>query len=111
MDFLRQQNKVTNGDRQSKQITAKGKHVIVIGGGDTGSDCVGTSNRQGAASVTQFELMSKAPEAEDKPLTWPYWPIKLRSSSSHAEGCQRDWAGAPKPFEGRGGTVETLWAT
>ncbi|NYT84371.1 glutamate synthase subunit beta [Pollutimonas harenae] len=110
MDFLRQQNKVTNGDRLSKQITATGKHVIVIGGGDTGSDCVGTSNRQGAASVTQFELMSKAPETEDKPLTWPYWPIKLRSSSSHEEGCERDWAVATKTFEGSAGKVEKLVA-
>ncbi|NYT58663.1 glutamate synthase subunit beta [Alcaligenaceae bacterium] len=110
MDFLRQQNKVTNGDRLSGQISAKGKHVIVIGGGDTGSDCVGTSNRHGAASVTQFELMSKAPDVEDKPLTWPYWPIKLRSSSSHEEGCQRDWAVATKNFEGSNGKVEKLVA-
>nr|MBF6617941.1 glutamate synthase subunit beta [Candidimonas sp.] len=110
MDFLRQQNKATNGDRLSKQITAKGKHVIVIGGGDTGSDCVGTSNRQGAASVTQFELMSKAPDVEDKALTWPYWPIKLRSSSSHEEGCERDWAIATKSFEGKNGKVEKLIA-
>lgn len=110
MDFLRQQNKATNGDRLSKQISAKGKHVIVIGGGDTGSDCVGTSNRQGAASVTQFELMSKAPEVEDKALTWPYWPIKLRSSSSHEEGCERDWAVATKTLEGKNGKVEKLIA-
>lgn len=110
MDFLRQQNKACNGDRISKQITAKDKHVIVIGGGDTGSDCVGTSNRQGAASVMQFELMSKLPETEDKALTWPYWPAKLRSSSSHEEGCERDWAVATKSFEGKNGKVEKLVA-
>jgi glutamate synthase (NADPH/NADH) small chain len=110
MDFLRQQNKANNGDHLGKQITAKGKHVIVIGGGDTGSDCVGTSNRQGAASVTQFELMSKAPEMENKELTWPYWPIKLRSSSSHEEGCERDWAVATKSFEGKDGKVQKLIA-
>ena len=110
MDFLRQQNKATNGDRLSKQTTATGKHVIVIGGGDTGSDCVGTSNRQGAASVMQFELMPKLPDVEDKPLTWPYWPAKLRSSSSHEEGCDRDWAVATKLFEGSNGKVEKLIA-
>ncbi|RTZ43255.1 glutamate synthase subunit beta [Candidimonas sp. SYP-B2681] len=110
MDFLRQQNKACNGDRVSKQITAKDKHVIVIGGGDTGSDCVGTSNRQGAASVMQFELMSKLPVTEDKELTWPYWPAKLRSSSSHEEGCERDWAVATKTFEGKNGKVEKLVA-
>lgn len=110
MDFLRQQNKAGNGDRVSKQITAKDKHVIVIGGGDTGSDCVGTSNRQGAASVMQFELMSKLPEVEDKALTWPYWPAKLRSSSSHEEGCERDWAVATAAFEGKNGKVEKLIA-
>jgi len=110
MDFLRQQNKANHGDRPSKQISAKGKHVIVIGGGDTGSDCVGTSNRQGAASVTQFELMPKAPDMEDKALTWPYWPLKLRSSSSHEEGCERDWAVATKSFEGKNGKVEKLVA-
>ncbi len=110
MDFLRQQNKACNGDRVSKQITAKDKHVIVIGGGDTGSDCVGTSNRQGAASVMQFELMSKLPVTENKELTWPYWPAKLRSSSSHEEGCERDWAVATKTFEGKSGKVEKLVA-
>ena len=111
MDFLRQQNKANNGDRPPKQISAKGKHVIVIGGGDTGSDCVGTSNRQGAASVTQFELMPQAPEQEDKALTWPYWPLKLRTSSSHEEGCQRDWAVATKAFEGKNGKLEKLVAS
>ena len=82
----------------------------MIGGGDTGSDCVGTSNRQGAASVTQFELLPQPPECEDKPLVWPYWPIKLRTSSSHEEGCSRDWSVATKRFEGRGGKVEKLVA-
>ncbi|MBB5216402.1 glutamate synthase subunit beta [Parapusillimonas granuli] len=110
MDFLRQQNKVNNGDRVEKQISAKGRHVIVIGGGDTGSDCVGTSNRQGALSVTQFELMSKLPEVENRPLTWPYWPAKLRTSSSHEEGCERDWAVSTRAFEGKNGKVEKLAA-
>ncbi|NYT38004.1 glutamate synthase subunit beta [Allopusillimonas soli] len=110
MDFLRQQNKLNNGDRLRGQISAKGKHVIVIGGGDTGSDCVGTSNRQGAVSVTQFELMSRLPEVENKPLTWPYWPAKLRSSSSHEEGCERDWAVSTKCFEGKDGKVQKLVA-
>jgi glutamate synthase (NADPH/NADH) small chain len=110
MDFLRQQNKVGAGDRIAKQTLAKGKHVIVIGGGDTGSDCVGTSNRQGAASVTQFELMPKLPGEENKGLTWPYWPAKLRTSSSHDEGCERDWAVTSKSFEGKGGKVEKLVA-
>jgi glutamate synthase (NADPH/NADH) small chain len=80
-----------------------GKHVIVIGGGDTGSDCVGTSNRHGAASVTQFELMPQPPEQENKPLTWPYWPIKLRTSSSHEEGCEREFAISTKEFTGEQG--------
>jgi glutamate synthase (NADPH/NADH) small chain len=111
MDFLPQQNKVVAGDRVPDQIMATGKHVVVIGGGDTGSDCVGTSNRHGAASVTQFELLPQPPQLEDKPLVWPYWPIKLRSSSSHEEGCQRDWAVATKRFEGRNGKVEKLIAS
>ncbi len=98
MEFLPQQNKVVAGDKLKKQLRADGKHVIVIGGGDTGSDCVGTSNRHGAASVTQFELMPMPPETEDKPLTWPYWPYKLRTSSSHEEGCQREFAIATKEF-------------
>ncbi len=110
MDFLRQQNKANNGDRVNKQINAKGKHVIVIGGGDTGSDCVGTSNRQGAASVTQFELMPRLPDVEDKELTWPYWPAKMRSSSSHEEGCERDWAVSTKSFEGKDGKLTKLVA-
>jgi glutamate synthase (NADPH/NADH) small chain len=110
MDFLPQQNKVVAGDAVPGQILATGKHVIVIGGGDTGSDCVGTSNRHGAASVTQFELLPQPPEQENKPLVWPYWPAKLRSSSSHEEGCHRDWAVATKRFEGRDGKVEKLVA-
>lgn len=97
MDFLTQQNKRNAGDDELRaaptgSITATGKHVIVIGGGDTGSDCVGTSNRQGAASVTQIEIMPKPPEKEDKALSWPNWPLKLRTSSSHEEGANRDWA-------------------
>ncbi|MFN3829113.1 glutamate synthase (NADH) small subunit [Tepidimonas ignava] len=105
MEFLPQQNKVNAGDKLKKQIRADGKHVIVIGGGDTGSDCVGTSNRHGAASVTQFEVMPMPPEKENKPLTWPYWPLKLRTSSSHEEGCQREFAIATKAFVGKGGKV------
>ena len=100
MEFLPQQNKANAGDKLARQIKAGGKHVVVIGGGDTGSDCVGTSNRQGAASVTQFELLPRPPEQENRPLTWPYWPQKMRSSSSHEEGCARDWAVATKEFIG-----------
>jgi glutamate synthase (NADPH/NADH) small chain len=96
------------GDKVKGQIMATGKHVIVIGGGDTGSDCVGTSNRHGAASVTQFELMPMPPEQEDKPLVWPYWPIKLRTSSSHEEGCQREFAIATKEFLGEKGKLTGL---
>jgi glutamate synthase (NADPH/NADH) small chain len=108
MQFLPQQNRVVAGDKVPEQILATGKHVIVIGGGDTGSDCVGTSNRQGAASVTQFELLPQPPEQENKPLVWPYWPIKLRTSSSHEEGCERDWAVASKEFIGEKGRVKKL---
>ncbi len=92
MEFLPPQNKLNAGDKVKAQVRATGKHVIVIGGGDTGSDCVGTSNRHGAASVTQFELLPMPPEQENKPLTWPYWPAKLRTSSSHQEGCEREFA-------------------
>ena len=97
MEFLTQQNKRNAGDDELRAaprgtLTATGKHVIVIGGGDTGSDCVGTSNRQGAASVTQIEIMPKPPEMEDKAMSWPFWPLRLRTSSSHQEGCERDWA-------------------
>ena len=110
MDFLPQQNKVVAGDAVTGQILAGGKHVVVIGGGDTGSDCVGTSNRQGAKSVTQFELLPQPPDVENKPLVWPYWPIKLRTSSSHEEGVNRDWAVATKRFEGKNGKVRKLVA-
>jgi glutamate synthase (NADPH/NADH) small chain len=110
MEFLPQQNKVDAGDHLNDQILASGKHVVVIGGGDTGSDCVGTSNRHGAASVTQFELLPQPPQQENKALVWPYWPIKLRTSSSHEEGCERDWAVATKRFEGSHGKVEKLIA-
>ncbi|MDE2146588.1 MAG: glutamate synthase subunit beta [Burkholderiales bacterium] len=108
MEFLPQQNKVVAGDKIKGQIKATGKHVIVIGGGDTGSDCVGTSNRHGAASVTQFELLPQPPEHEDKPLTWPYWPSKLRTSSSHEEGCEREFAIATKELIGTKGRVTAL---
>ncbi len=108
MEFLPQQNKVVAGDKLKKQIRADGKHVVVIGGGDTGSDCVGTSNRHGAASVTQFELMPMPPEQEDRPLTWPYWPYKLRTSSSHEEGCEREFAIATKEFVGSKGKLTAL---
>jgi glutamate synthase (NADPH) small chain len=100
MEFLPQQNKVNAGDKLKGQLRADGKHVIVIGGGDTGSDCVGTSNRHGAASVTQFEVMPQPPEEENKPLVWPYWPLKLRTSSSHEEGCVREFAVSTKEFIG-----------
>ena len=91
MEFLTQQNKRNAGDDELRaaprgSLTATGKHVIVIGGGDTGSDCVGTSNRQGAASVTQLEIMPKPPVHENKAMSWPNWPLKLRTSSSHEEG-------------------------
>ncbi len=115
MEFLPQQNKVNAGDKLKGQIRADGKHVIVIGGGDTGSDCVGTSNRHGATSVTQFEVMAQPPEVEDRPLTWPYWPIKLRTSSSHEEGCEREFAVSTKAFLGEKGkltgvkTVRVEW--
>ena len=108
MEFLPQQNKVIAGDKIKGQLMATGKHVIVIGGGDTGSDCVGTSNRHGAASVTQFELLPQPPEQENKPLVWPYWPIKLRTSSSHEEGCQREFAIATKELIGEKGKVTAL---
>jgi glutamate synthase (NADPH) small chain len=100
MEFLPQQNKVNAGDKLKGQLRADGKHVIVIGGGDTGSDCVGTSNRHGAVSVTQFEVMPQPPEEENKPLVWPYWPLKLRTSSSHEEGCVREFAVSTKEFIG-----------
>jgi glutamate synthase (NADPH/NADH) small chain len=111
MEFLPQQNKVVAGDKVKDQILATGKHVVVIGGGDTGSDCVGTSNRQGAKSVTQFELLPQPPARENKLLTWPHWPIKLRTSSSHEEGVRRDWAVTTKAFKDDGkGNVRALVA-
>ncbi len=108
MEFLPQQNKVNAGDKVKGQLRADGKHVIVIGGGDTGSDCVGTSNRHGAASVTQFEVMPQPPVEEDRPLTWPFWPIKLRTSSSHEEGCEREFAISTKEFMGEKGKLTGL---
>jgi glutamate synthase (NADPH/NADH) small chain len=113
MEFLTQQNKRNAGDDEVRAaprgtLSAKGKHVIVIGGGDTGSDCVGTSNRQGAASVTQLEIMPKPPEKEDKAMTWPHWPLKLRTSSSHEEGAERDWAVLTKRVVGANGDVTGL---
>jgi glutamate synthase (NADPH/NADH) small chain len=110
MEFLPQQNRVVAGDAVAQQIMATDKHVVIIGGGDTGSDCVGTSNRHGARSITQFELLPQPPDHEDKSLTWPYWPIKMRTSSSHEEGCSRDWAVATKRFEGSDGKVRKLVA-
>jgi len=108
MEFLPQQNKVNAGDKFKDQLRADGKDVIVIGGGDTGSDCVGTSNRHGATSVTQFEVMPQPPEQENKPLVWPYWPLKLRTSSSHEEGCEREFAISTKEFIGKNGQVTGL---
>jgi glutamate synthase (NADPH/NADH) small chain len=113
MDFLTQQNKRVAGDSEAKAapngtLSAKGKHVVVIGGGDTGSDCIGTSNRHGAASVTQFEIMPQPPAKENKPLVWPDWPLKLRTSSSHQEGCERDWAVQTKRAIGENGKITAL---
>jgi glutamate synthase (NADPH/NADH) small chain len=109
MDFLPLQNRVVAGEEVPGQIRAADKHVVVIGGGDTGSDCVGTSNRQGALEVTQFELMPQPPVEENRPMTWPYWPIKLRTSSSHEEGVERDWAVTTKRFNDDGnGKVSSL---
>ncbi|MGG5144776.1 glutamate synthase subunit beta [Alcaligenes ammonioxydans] len=110
MDFLRIQNQQVAGSRGAPAISAQGKHVVVIGGGDTGSDCVGTSTRQGAKSVTQFELMPRPPEQENTELTWPYWPMKLRTSSSHEEGCERDWAINTVELQGKNGHVKELRA-
>jgi len=109
MDFLPLQNRRVAGDDKVHELWATGKHVVIIGGGDTGSDCVGTSNRHGAASVTQFELLSMPPDLDKNPV-WPYWPQRLRTSSSHEEGASRDWSVATKRFEGRNGKVEKLVA-
>ena len=108
MEFLPLQNKVNAGDKVKGQLRADGKHVIVIGGGDTGSDCVGTSNRHGATSVTQFEVMPQPPAEENRPMTWPNWPIKLRTSSSHEEGCDREFAISTKEFMGEKGKLTGL---
>ena len=110
MDFLPQQNRRISGEAQvpGEQILATGKHVVVIGGGDTGSDCIGTSFRQGALSVTNFEIMPQPPEKENKLLTWPDWPWKLRTSSSHEEGAERDFAVGTLEFSGEGGQVTKL---
>ena len=113
MEFLTQQNKRVAGDSESKAapggtISAKGRHVVVIGGGDTGSDCIGTSNRHGAASVTQLEIMPKPPEHENKALTWPDWPLKLRTSSSQEEGADRDWSVLTKRAVAKDGRIAAL---
>jgi glutamate synthase (NADPH/NADH) small chain len=113
MDFLPQQNRRNAGDSEERAaphgtITAEGKHVVVIGGGDTGSDCIGTSVRQGAASITQLEILPKPPERENKPLVWPDWPNKLRTSSSQEEGCERLWSVSTKHALGEEGNVAAL---
>jgi len=113
MEFLPQQNKRNAGDDEPKAapggtITARGKHVVVIGGGDTGSDCIGTSTRQGAASITQLEILPRPPDRENKALTWPDWPLKMRTSSSQEEGCERDFAVLTKRARGNGGKIEAL---
>jgi glutamate synthase (NADPH/NADH) small chain len=113
MDFLPQQNRRVSNEPQGdvEPILAKGKKVIVIGGGDTGSDCIGTSIRQGAASVTNFEIMPEPPEHENKMLTWPDWPLKLRVSSSHEEGVSREFAVLTQKFTGENGQVTKLHCT
>ncbi len=108
MDFLTPQNQVVAGDTVANQVLATNKHVVVIGGGDTGSDCVGTSNRHGVASITQFELMPQPPEQEDKQLVWPNWPLKMRTTSSHEEGADRDWSITTKALIGENGKVVGL---
>jgi glutamate synthase (NADPH) small chain len=109
MDFLTQQNRRVGGEKvPAEDILATGKDVLVIGGGDTGSDCIGTSNRQGARSVTQIEILPMPPEHEDKLMTWPDWPMKLRTSSSQDEGIKRDWSVATKAFTGKDGHVKGL---
>jgi glutamate synthase (NADPH) small chain len=110
MDFLPQQNRRVSGEAAAPgaSILAKGKHVVVIGGGDTGSDCIGTSIRQGALSVTNFEIMAAPPAHENKPLTWPNWPLKMRTSSSHEEGAKRDFAVMTTKFSGENGAVKKL---
>jgi glutamate synthase (NADPH) small chain len=109
MEFLPLQNRRVAGDEGVPELWASGKHVVIIGGGDTGSDCVGTSNRHGAKSITQFELLSMPPDVDRNPV-WPYWPARLRTSSSHEEGVERDWAVATKHFRGENGAVKALVA-
>jgi glutamate synthase (NADPH) small chain len=109
MEFLPLQNRRVAGDTELAELTAAGKHVVVIGGGDTGSDCIGTANRQGARSVTNFELFPMPPDVERNPV-WPYWPTRLRTSSSHEEGVERDWSVATKQFAGKNGKVTALKA-
>jgi glutamate synthase (NADPH/NADH) small chain len=109
MEFLPLQNKRVAGDAGVPDLWATDKHVVIIGGGDTGSDCVGTSNRHGARSITQFELLPMPPDVERNPI-WPYWPTRLRTSSSHEEGVTRDWSIATKAFVGEGGKVTALKA-
>jgi len=110
MEFLPQQNRRVSNEPQGEvaPILAGGKHVVVIGGGDTGSDCIGTSIRQGALSVTNFEIMPQPPERENKAMTWPDWPLKLRTSSSHEEGAKRDFAVMTQKFSGTNGRVQKL---
>jgi glutamate synthase (NADPH/NADH) small chain len=110
MDFLRQSNQRVAGDQipEAAAILATDKHVVVIGGGDTGSDCIGTSNRQGALSVTQLEILPRPPEQEDKATTWPNWPNRMRTSSSQEEGCERMWSVATKEFIGENGVVKAI---
>ncbi len=113
MDFLIQQNRRGAGDREEEAapggtISATGRHVVVVGGGDTGSDCIGTANRQGAASITQLEILSEPPARENKALTWPNWPLKMRTSSSQEEGCERDFAVATRRALGANGKLEGL---
>ena len=111
MDFLTPQNKVVAGDTVPNQVLATNKNVVVIGGGDTGSDCVGTSNRHGAATISQFELMPRPPEKENKEMVWPNWPLKMRTSSSHEEGANRDWSITTKEFIGENGKLVALKGT
>ncbi len=113
MDFLPQQNRRVSKESplDNRPILAKDKHVVVIGGGDTGSDCIGTSIRQGALSVTQIEIMAKPPDMENKPLTWPNWPMKMRTSSSQQEGAERDFSVLTTAFRGEDGTVKALQCT
>ncbi|MFR9504272.1 MAG: glutamate synthase subunit beta [Rikenellaceae bacterium] len=113
LEFLQQQNRIVAGQTIAKEdiINTKGKHVLVIGGGDTGSDCIGTANRQGAAKVTQIEIMPKPPVSDNPDTPWPYFPIVLKTSSSHKEGCDRFWSLDTKRFVGEGGAVKEVEVT